>query len=257
MLGAIFGDITGSIYEWDNCKSKDFRIMDEDSFFTDDTVLTIATAHALMEKIPYNEAYREFARKYPDAGYGGNFRKWAISNETNPYNSFGNGSAMRVSPVAYIHQTMGDTLNEAKKSAGVTHNHTEGIKGAQAVVAAIFMARHGESIHSIKEYTARTFGYSFDKTIDEIRPGYSFDVSCQGSVPQAMQAFFESVSFEDAVRNAVSLGGDSDTIACITGSIAEAYYGGIPQNFRTFLFSRLDPFLSNIVKMFEAAYIPQ
>jgi ADP-ribosylglycohydrolase len=238
MLGAMIGDIVGSVYEWNNIKTTDFTLLKQKCFFTDDTVLTAATAKALMTDGDYTKAYQDFARRYPGRGYGGNFSGWIYRDDPQPYNSWGNGSAMRVSPVGFAFDTIDKVLSEAERSAEVTHNHPEGIKGAQSTALAILMARQGSSQADIRAEISQRFGYDLARTLDAIRPGYTFDVSCQGSVPEAMIAFFESENFEDAIRKAISIGGDSDTIACVTGGIAEAFYG-IPENIagegRTFL----------------------
>jgi len=232
MLSAMIGDIVGSVYEWHNIKTKDFPLFSKRCFFTDDTVLTAATAQAIFYGMGFSEAYQDFARRYPGRGYGGNFSQWIWTEDPQPYNSWGNGSAMRVSPVGFAFNDIETVLAEAKRSAEVTHNHPEGIKGAQSTALAIFMSRKGVSKDEIREEIVERFGYDLDRSMDEIRPGYAFDVSCQGSVPEAIIAFLESTDFEDAIRNAISLGGDSDTIACITGGIAEAFYGGIPQTIK-------------------------
>jgi len=232
MLSAMIGDIVGSVYEWHNIKTKDFPLFSKRCFFTDDTVLTAATAQAIFCGMGFSEAYQDFARRYPGRGYGGNFSQWIWTEDPQPYNSWGNGSAMRVSPVGFAFNDIETVLAEAKRSAEVTHNHPEGIKGAQSTALAIFMSRKGVSKDEIREEIVERFGYDLDRSMDEIRPGYAFDVSCQGSVPEAIIAFLESTDFEDAIRNAISLGGDSDTIACITGGIAEAFYGGIPQTIK-------------------------
>ncbi len=229
MLGAMIGDIVGSVYEWHNIKTTDFVFLKEKCFFTDDTVLTAATAKALMTDGDYTAAYQDFARRYPRRGYGGNFSQWIWSDDPQPYNSWGNGSAMRVSPVGFAFDTLEDVLAEAERSASVTHNHPEGIKGAQSTALAILMGRQGASQAEIRAEISGRFGYDLDRTLAEIRPSYTFDVSCQGSVPEAIIAFLESEGYEDAVRKAISLGGDSDTIACITGGIAQAFYGGVPE----------------------------
>jgi ADP-ribosylglycohydrolase len=228
VIGAIAGDIIGSVFEWHNVKTVDFDLFCRKSTFTDDSVLTLATMDALVNQKNYAEAYHEFGRKYPDKGYGGHFRSWIKSENPQPYNSWGNGSAMRVSPVGWYGNSLDEVMAEAKKSAEVTHNHPEGIKGAQSTAAAVYMARTGKTKDEIKKFLTDTFHYDLDRKLDDIRPGYKFDVSCQGSVPEAIIAFLESTDFENAVRLAVSIGGDSDTIACITGGIAEAYYGAIP-----------------------------
>ncbi len=228
MLGAMIGDIVGSVYEWHNIKTTDFDLFQSNSTFTDDTVLTAATAKALMTGMGYEEAYQDFARRYPGRGYGGNFSRWIRAEEPQPYNSWGNGSAMRVSPVGFAFDTAAEVLAEAERSAAVTHNHPESIKGAQATALAILLARQEASQEEIREEIAGRFGYDLDRTLEGTRTGYAFDFSCQGSVPEAIIAFLESESYEDAIRKAISLGGDSDTIACIAGGIAEAYYEGVP-----------------------------
>ncbi|MDR2479201.1 MAG: ADP-ribosylglycohydrolase family protein [Treponema sp.] len=230
ILGAIAGDIIGSAYEFNNIKSLDFPLFPRGTYFTDDSVLTVATMDALMNGSDYAEEYQYYGEAFPHRGYGGNFNEWIYADNPRPYNSYGNGSAMRASPIGWYCNSIDEVLAEAKKSAEVTHNHPEGIKGAQAVAAAVYLARTGKSKDAIKAFIVDSFGYNLDRTTDEIRPGYTFDVSCQGSVPEAIIAFLESVDFENAVRLAVSLGGDSDTIACITGGIAEAFYQTIPEH---------------------------
>lgn len=257
MLGAIAGDIIGSVYEWDNTKTKQFPLFQPESRFTDDTVLTVAIADALLHQGDYTDALKQYHQRFPQAGYGGTFKTWAGSSSREPYNSWGNGSAMRVSPVAYAFNQLEQVLQEAQRSAEVTHNHPEGIKGAQATAAAIFLARTGQNKAEIKAYIESTFAYDLSITLAEIRPSYRFDVSCQGSVPQAMIAFLESVDFEDAIRNAISLGGDSDTIACMAGSIAEAFYGSVPTAIAQETLARLDPRLLEIVEAFIARYPSQ
>jgi ADP-ribosylglycohydrolase len=227
MIGAIAGDIIGSVYEFNNIKTKDFHLFSPLSRFTDDTVLTIAVANAIISGIPYIDSIRKFGRAYPNAGYGGSFKEWLFSENTSPYNSWGNGSAMRVSPVGFAFNSIDEVIKEAKLSAEITHNHPEGIKGAQATALAIYLARKGADRNTIKKEINDRFGYNLDRSIDEIRANYTYDVSCQGTVPEAIICFFESRSYEDAIRNAISLGGDSDTLACITGGIAEAFYGPV------------------------------
>ena len=228
MLGAIAGDVIGSVYEGRPIKTVDFPLFQDRSVFTDDTVLTVAIAEAILERGDYATALKLWGRKYPRAGYGGTFYRWMVSDSFEPYNSWGNGSAMRVSPVGFAFASVEEVLAEAERTAAVTHDHPEGIKGAQATALAIFLARSGESKAAIRGEIAGRFAYDLDRTLDEIRPGYRFDVSCQGSVPESILAFLESESFEDAVRKAISLGGDSDTMAAIAGGIAEAFYGGVP-----------------------------
>jgi len=231
MLGAIAGDIAGSAYESRPVKRKDVPLFGPLATFTDDTVLTVAVADALLGDRDYGRALRTYTRRHPLRGYGGHFLQWAVASGMGPYNSFGNGSAMRVSPVAWAFDSQDDVLREAARTAECTHNHPEGIKGAQATALAVFLARKGENKESIRWHIDEHFGYDLSRTVDEIRPGYSFDVTCQGSVPEAIIAFLDSNSYEDALRNAVSLGGDSDTQACIAGAVAEAYYKDIPTEF--------------------------
>lgn len=249
MIGAIIGDIVGSPYEWRNYKSTDFPLFRKRSHFTDDTVMTIAVGKGLCEALgdaqrsrdAIIEAMHTYGRLYPHAGYGGKFSKWLILNQQEPYGSYGNGSAMRVSAAGWLYNSLPEVLQYAEISAAVTHNHPEGIKGAQAVASAIFLARSGIEKDGIAEHTTQHFGYDLSFTLDDIRPTYTFDVTCQGSVPQAIRAFLESENFEDALRKAVSIGGDSDTIAAITGSIAEAFYKDIPQWIRDEAYARLTP----------------
>lgn len=250
MLGAIAGDIIGSRFEHARIKSKDFELFNRQSVFTDDTVHTIALADSLLHKIPFQEKLREYFHHYPNAGYGGRFRRWARSPQPKPYGSYGNGSAMRVSPVAWFYEDLETVLEAARHSAEITHNHPEGIKGALAVAASVFMARTGASKDEIKTYIEQHFCYQLSSNLNEIREDYGFEVSCQASVPQAIIAFLEATDFEDAVRNAVSLGGDSDTQACIAGSVAEAYYGGVPQEIAAEVLSRLDERLKDVLLKF-------
>jgi ADP-ribosylglycohydrolase len=230
IIGAIAGDVIGSVYEWQNVKTTDFKLFSKRSKFTDDSVLTVAVADSILNKKDFAETIWKYGRKYYDRGYGGNFRKWLNSHDKKPYGSYGNGSAMRVSAAGFAANSLNEALETAKQSAEVTHNHQEGIKGAQATAAAIFMAKNGKSKQEIKEYVSKSFAYDLNFTLDEIRPGYTFDVSCQGSVPQAIVAFLESKDYENAIRLAISIGGDSDTIACITGGIAAAFYKEISEN---------------------------
>jgi len=254
VIGAIAGDIIGSVYEFHNIKTTDLALFNPYSTFTDDTVLTVAVADCILHRKDYSQTLREYGRKYPNRGYGGMFSQWLHSDTMKPYRSFGNGSAMRVSPVGFAFDTLDGVLVEAKKSAEVTHSHPEGIKGAQAVAAAIFLARTGSSSEQIKEYIERKFGYNLDRTLDKIRPGYRFDVTCQGSVPEAIIFFLESTDYEDAVRKAVSLGGDSDTIACITGGIAQACYKRIPNYILKEVRQLLTPELLDIVDVFNQKF---
>jgi ADP-ribosylglycohydrolase len=250
MLGAIAGDVIGSVHEGACTKTKDFALFVPGSTFTDDTVLTVAVADSLMRPRDYVDAFHDYFDAFPNAGYGGTFFRWCSYRSREPYNSWGNGSAMRVSPIAYARDTLEDVLQEAKRSAEVTHNHEHGIRGAQATAAAIFLARTGSSKEEIRRYIEETFEYFLDETMADLRPTYGFDVSCQGSVPQSIIAFLESSSYEDAIRNAISLGGDADTMACIAGGIAEAFYGGVPEDIRLQTLRLLDERLRVVVEEF-------
>ncbi|MDR3299941.1 MAG: ADP-ribosylglycohydrolase family protein [Candidatus Accumulibacter sp.] len=260
MLGAIIGDICGSIYEFDNHKTdrpKTIDLLNPGCFYTDDTVLTCAVAEALFgfgeddRTHDYGAAIYRWANKYPGESYGGNFRHWFASSNPQPYNSYGNGSAMRVSPVGWAFDSLEETLAEAKKSADVTHNHPDGVKGAQATAAAIFMARKGASKQEIKTYTEKTFGYDLNRRSADIRPIYEFNESCQGTVPEAIIAFLESDDYPSAIQIAISLGGDTDTLACITGGIAEAFYRKIPKEITAFAKGKLD---ENMVRVIDKFY---
>jgi len=228
MLGAICGDVIGSVYEMINVKHTEFPLFREISKYTDDTVLTIAVADVIMNNRDYATVFREYARQHPLAGYGGAFIAWVDDPNAGPYNSWGNGSAMRVSPVAWLFNTKEEVLEHAKLSAEATHNHPEGVKGAQAIALAILMARQGFVKAEIKSEIESTFGYDLNRTIDGIRLHYEFDNSCAKTVPESIIAFLESDDYESAIRLAISIGGDSDTLAAMAGSIAEAYYGDIP-----------------------------
>ena len=250
MIGALAGDIIGSIYEHQPIKRVDFPLFSPGSRFTDDTVMSLAVARAILEGTGYGEEMKTLGRKYPNAGYGTNFFQWLFEEEINPYHSWGNGSAMRVSPVGYFFETELEVLWEARASAEVSHNHPEGIKGAQAVALAITLARQETGKEAIRGRIQADFGYDLDRTVEEIRPGYRFDVSCQGSVPEAIIAFLDSSDYESAVRLAVSLGGDADTQACIAGGIAEAYYGGVPEEIQREVKARLPDDLLGILEAF-------
>jgi ADP-ribosylglycohydrolase len=253
MIGAIAGDIIGSIYEWHNIKTKEFDLFGPNCYFTDDTVLSVALAESILTGDDYVPLMKSYYRRYPEAGYGAFFHHWARSARSEPYNSWGNGAAMRVSPVGFAFNTLDEVLEQAAQYTAVTHNHAEGIKGAQATAAAIFLARTGSSKADIKEYASASFGYDLSATIDQIRPAHCFDESCQGTVPQALICFLESTDFEDAIRNAISLGGDSDTLACITGGIADAFYG-VPAPIAERTMSILDEPLRTITTRFIATY---
>jgi ADP-ribosylglycohydrolase len=254
MLGAIAGDIIGSVFEGRPIKTTNFPLFRPYCRFTDDTVLTVAVADCILHGGNYAAKFVEYYRHYPHAGYGYLFHVWASAGETRPYNSWGNGSAMRVSPVGFAFNTIDDVLEQAKISAEVTHNHPEGIKGAQAAAAAVFLARSGGDRRQIREYIEQTFEYDLSEPLDSIREYYSFDVSCQGTVPQAITAFLESEDYEDAVRKAISLGGDSDTLACITGGIAQAFYRGVPEWIVSRVMEILDDRLIRIVSQFADRY---
>jgi ADP-ribosylglycohydrolase len=254
MLGAIIGDIVGSVYEWNNIKTTQFKLFKSNCFFTDDSVLTVATAKALLSDMGYTVAYQDFAQRYPGRGYGGYFHSWIHSENPQPYNSWGNGSAMRVSPVGFAFNTVKEVLQEAQRSAEVTHNHPEGIKGAQSTALAILLARQGFTQQEIRAEISQRFGYDLDRTLDEIRLTYTFNESCQGTVPEAMIAFLESTDFEDAIRKAISLGGDSDTLACITGGIAEAFYG-VPKEIADQAYGYLPDEFIEIIGDFQAKYM--
>lgn len=255
MLGAIAGDVIGSVYEGSPLKSKEFELFQQDCQVTDDTVLTVAVAHWLLDRGALTDYLHDYFHYYPLAGYGGNFIRWAGYRRREPYNSWGNGSAMRVSPVAYASDDLTEVLELAKISAIASHDHPEGVKGAQATATAIFLARRGENKDHIKKSIVDLFGYDLNRTLDEIRPSYTFDVSCQGSVPESIIAFLESTSVEDAIRNAISLGGDADTMACIAGSIAEAFYEGIPEEIEQPLWQFLDPRLAGITRQFMQQFV--
>ncbi len=264
MLGAILGDIIGSPYEFDsnNIKTTDFPLFSRGSRFTDDTVMTIAVADALISSFGQDDEavmaevedkMREYGRKYPYAGYGGMFGKWLYSDRPKPYGSYGNGSAMRVSPAGWLYRTLKETVRAAELTAAVTHDHPEGIKGAAAVAAAMFLARCKAGKEQIAAEIEGLFGYDLSKPLDEIRPTYRMDETCQGSVPQAIRAFLEGEDYESTVRLAVSIGGDSDTIACIAGGIAEAYYG-MPEELKKEALERLSPELRAQAERYYAFY---
>lgn len=229
MLGALVGDIIGSVYEFGNTKSTDFELFTPQSRFTDDSVMTLAVAKWLMEDDSHSgehliKCMQELGRNHPNAGYGMHFYLWLYARNPKPYNSWGNGAGMRVSAVGVYAKTLDEALKLAAITASVTHNHPEGVKGAQAIAACVFLAKTGKSKQEIKEYVENAFGYKLNRTIAEIRPYYDFDISCQGSVPEAIIAFLEGNSFEEVIRLAVSIGGDSDTIGCMAGAIAACMY---------------------------------
>ena len=260
MLGAVIGDIVGSRFEWKNSKGKDFDLFTPDCRITDDSVMTLAIARAILDSEGRIDALgkeavrcmRDFGRRWARGCYGGSFARWLLADEPRPYGSWGNGAAMRVSACAWAARSLEKALAMARSVTEVTHDHPEGIKGAQAVTAAIWLARQGAGKAEIREHIEAGY-YRLDFTLDEIRPTYSFDVSCQGSVPQAIVAFLEADSFEDAVRNAISLGGDSDTIGAMAGSMAEAFYG-IPEDMREKAFAYLPTELRDVALEFEESY---
>ncbi len=261
MYGAILGDIIGSPFEFDRGdKTKDFTLFTNESGFTDDSVMTAAVAEALIAVGPdaseteikdaVTASMREWGKRYPYAGYGGRFRHWLNAKNPKPYNSYGNGSAMRVSAVGWLYTTLERTREVAVCTAEVTHNHPEGIKGAEAAASCIFLARNGADKEEIKEYVSKEFGYNLNRSLDEIRPTYHHVESCQQTVPEAIIAFLESENYEDAVRNAVSLGGDTDTLAAITGSIAEAYYD-MSEFLREECRNRVSEDILNVIRLFD------
>lgn len=254
MLGAIAGDIIGSVYEFHPIKSEEFPLFSCGCSFTDDTVMMVAVAQAILEGGDYAASMKAFGRRYPDAGYGGNFCSWIFDDEVRPYNSWGNGAAMRVSPVGLAFDNLERVLREAELSAAVSHNHPEGIKGAQATALAVFLARSGAGKDTIRHDIAERFGYDLNRTISEIRPRYHFDVSCQGTVPEAIIAFLDSHDYEDALRKAISLGGDSDTLACIAGGIAAAFYREIPPAIETTARKLLPEEFLEIIDRFRQIY---
>ena len=263
MYGAILGDIIGSPYEFDmGKKTKDFPFFDKGCMFTDDTVMTIAVCDALLKaelhapddiiRFYLIKCMKEWGRRYPDAGYGSRFFWWLNTQGDNPYNSYGNGSAMRVSSVGWLYDSLERTREVARLTADVTHNHPEGIKGAEATAAVIYMARNGASKEEMKEYVIREFGYDLSRTCDEIRPNYRHVESCQETVPEAITAFLEGEDFEDVIRTAVSLGGDCDTLTAIAGSMAEAYYG-VPEWLKEECEKRIEPEMRWVLERFEMA----
>lgn len=256
MIGALAGDIIGSVYEHDNIKTKEFVLFSPHSTFTDDSVLTLAIADCILNDLSCHDNLFRYYWLYPGLPYGGGFHDWARSSDRKPYNSWGNGAAMRISPVGFAYDDLATVLRKAEEFTAVTHSHPEGIKGAQATASAIFMARTGSSKDEIRAFVEAKFGYDLSRHIDEIRPTYDFDVSCQGSVPEAIRAFIDSTDFEDAIRCAISLGGDSDTIACIAGGIAQAFYGTIPTQIEKKVYSILDEPLAALSRTFMTKYCP-
>ncbi len=255
MIGAIAGDIAGSVYEFQPEKREDIPLFTKKSFFTDDTVMTVAAAEAILQQKSYRECYLDFGKRHPYAGYGGMFAQWLMSTNPKPYNSFGNGSAMRVSAVGWAFNTVEEVLVAAEKTAAPTHNHPEGIKGAQATALAILMARLGSTKEEIRSEISHRFGYDLTRTVESIRSGYSFNEICQQTVPEGIIAFLDSNSYEDSLRKAISLGGDADTLACIAGGIAEAFYGGVPQSVLEVVKANLTPDLLQVTEQFRSRYL--
>lgn len=262
MIGAIIGDIVGSRFEWNNIKSKDFEFFTYKCFPTDDSIMTLALAQAILVSKPDHsdlsknavECMQSVGRDYPNCGYGGGFNAWMFSDDPKPYNSYGNGAAMRVSAAGFAANSIEEAKELSRKITEVTHNHPEGIKGAEATVVAIYMAKTGSSLWEIRDYIDKNY-YPMDFTLDGIRATYKFNETCQDTVPQALMAFFESTDFEDAIRNAISIGGDSDTLAAICGGVAEAYYG-VPAEIRKHALTFLDQQLLKILVAFENKYPP-
>jgi ADP-ribosylglycohydrolase len=253
MIGAIAGDIIGSVHEGLGTKSKRFPLFDWHSRFTDDTVLTVAVAESILRGADLVDLLHDYFHRYPQAGYGGYFIEWASQRRREPYNSWGNGSAMRVSPVGFAYETLDEVMQHAERTAAVTHNHPEGVRGAQAAAVAVHLARTGSDKPAIRQQLEELFGYDLSTPLSEIRETYEFDVSCRGSVPQSIVAFLEASDFEDAIRNAISLGGDADTMACIAGGIAEAYWG-VPDQIARRTLAYLDDRLRTVVDEFESRF---
>ena len=260
MYGAILGDMIGAPYEFDRGKkkTKDFPLFIPRSHYTDDSAMTIAVAEALMDsrgrpdeevRKALVDSMQRWGTRYPNAGYGGMFYRWLHSKNPQPYGSYGNGSAMRASSAGWLFDSFDETWRKAKLTAEVTHNHPEGIIGAECVATVIWLARHGKSKEEIRAFVTDTFGYDLSRTCDEIRPGYRFDVSCQGTVPEAVTAFLEGTDFEDVIRTAVSLGGDCDTLTCIAGGMAEAMYG-VPEELKAECRKRLEPDMVEVLDRF-------
>lgn len=254
MFGAMAGDVIGSVFEWNKTKEVDFELFSKATNFTDDSVLTAATAFAITNEFDYGKTYKRFGQDYPDRGYGRRFKEWLKEDKNEPYDSWGNGSAMRVSPIGYAFNTEEEVLTQAKLSAECTHNHEEGVKGARATALAIFMARTGSSKEEIRTKISGMFNYDLDRTVDEIRPNYQFETSCQHTVPEAIIAFLDSTDFENAIRLAISFGGDADTLACITGGISEAFYRDLPKHIIEQVWDKLPTQFKAIIKRFYADY---
>ncbi|MCE1201841.1 MAG: ADP-ribosylglycohydrolase family protein [Bacteroidia bacterium] len=254
ILYAIAGDVVGSAYEFNNHRSLDVDLFNPRNTFTDDTVLTVAVADAILHNKDFANTIWEYGNNYPDRGYGGRFAIWLDQTDKQAYNSYGNGSAMRVSAAGFAASSLGEAMEIAGRSAEVTHNHPEGIKGAQATAAALFLARHGSSKNEIREHITAHFGYDLSFSIEQIRPYYRFDETCQGSVPHSIVAFLESADYQHALRLAISLGGDSDTIACIAGGIAGAFYKKMPSEIELFVKGRLPEEFLAIIGAFDEKF---
>ena len=255
MIGAIAGNVIGSVHRYLGTKTATFPLFDPRCHFTDDTVLTVATAWAILTDIPYGMAYHMFGRRYPFARYGESFAGWLKSPRPRPYGSWSNGSAMRVSPVGWAFHTREDVLREAQRSAAFTHDHPEGIKGAQATALAVFLARSGASKEDIRDELSELFDYDLRRNIDQIRDGYQWDMSCRGSVPEAIIAFLDATYFEDAIRLAVSLGGDADTQAAIAGGIAQAFYRRVPALIAVKVRNRLPAEFIDVIDQFDDRFM--
>ncbi|MFT3868786.1 MAG: ADP-ribosylglycohydrolase family protein [Nibricoccus sp.] len=256
MIGAIIGDIAGSTYEFEGNKDSSVDLFPPESNYTDDTIMTVATAHAIVRGIGFQEAYLMYGHLYPTpmGGYGSGFRAWLRQENPIPYGSWGNGSAMRVSPIGWASRNLDEALRQAANSASVTHNHPEGIKGAQATVSAIWLARNGKTKREIREHIERNFEYNLSRSTDEVRLDYAFNESCQGTVPEAIIAFLASDDFEGAIRIAISLGGDADTVGCITGAIAHAFYREIPDYMRSKVDALVPAALKEVISEFSTKF---
>jgi ADP-ribosylglycohydrolase len=254
VLGAIAGDVIGSVHEFGPQLAEDFTLFAADSGPTDDSVLTVAVAQAILDREHYATAIRAWARRYPDGNYGVRFVRWMLSDDSGPYQSYGNGSAMRVSPAGWIHDTLEATLAEARRTAEVTHDHPEGIRGAEATAGAIFIARTGGSRSAVRDLVHGRFGYDTTLTMERMRAEARMDETCQGTVPQALSIALMSTSVEDAIQKAVSLGGDADTLGCIAGSVAEAIHGGVPRALAERVLAHLDPEMRSVTERFVRRY---
>lgn len=249
-VGGIVGDIVGKPYEFHPVKEKDVPLIMNVSKFSDDSVMTVAVMDWLMGR-DIVESMQFWGKNYSNTGYGKSFWGWLHSKDPKPYNSFGNGSGMRVSPVGWMCDTLEETFDLAEKSANPTHNHPEGIKGAKAIAGSVFLARNAATKDEIRNFCSETFGYDMNRTVDDIRPGYRFEVSCQKSVPEAIICFLDGTSYEDVVKNAISLGGDSDTQACMAGSIAEAFGYEVPENLYDFMLKKITPEMKDVIEKFN------